>query len=310
MLDDERAAVGICYKQAGQAAAIELGYELAGPHLAARAEAWRQVSSQGPSAISCWRGGLRSALAARHLGDPKVPTITGGYKAIRAYLQGALEEELRDRNVWVLGGLTGSGKTELIRALGAQASLQAMDLEELAGHRGSAFGALSEPQVAQATFENALAAEVILHPHACTLLFEDESRRIGQRTLPEGLWNALREAPMLWLEAPLSERVARVFHEYVRTPAEQLGVMATQLDLLSAVQRIQRRLGDQRVAAINGQLEEAKGDWFNPQRHEGWIELLLREYYDRLYLHAFERSTRTVLHRGNAGELRDYLRAP
>jgi tRNA 2-selenouridine synthase len=309
MTDEERHLVGLRYAEAGQEAAIALGYELAGPHLPARAAAWRAVADAGPTAVACWRGGLRSALAVRHLGRPGVETVAGGYKALRRHLMGGLRRAVDAKRVVVLGGLTGSGKTEVLQALGGVPDLLALDLEALARHRGSAFGAEDEPQPAQATFENAVAAAVVLNP-AQRILTEDESRFVGRRTVPDALWAAMRAAPVVWLQSPIEERVRRVFEGYVRAPAERHGVAAARARLEGDVRRVRKRLGGQRCDAVVGALEAATDAWFDPEAHAGWIATLLEDYYDRLYLRAFEASGRSRAFVGDASDVIGYLARP
>ncbi|MFO8149264.1 MAG: tRNA 2-selenouridine(34) synthase MnmH [Trueperaceae bacterium] len=309
MTDDERHLVGLRYAEAGQEAAIALGYELAGPHLAARAAAWRAVADAGPTAVACWRGGLRSALAVRHLDRPGVETVAGGYKALRRHLMAGLRRAVDAKRVVVLGGLTGSGKTEVLRALGGVPDLLALDLEALARHRGSAFGAEDDPQPAQATFENAVAAAIVLDP-APRILTEDESRFVGRRTVPDALWAAMRGAPVVWLEAPLQERVRRVYDGYVHAPAERHGVAAARARLENDVRRVRKRLGGQRCDAVLGALEAAANAWFDPDAHAGWIATLLEDYYDKLYLRAFQASGRARAFAGNAGEVVGFLARP
>jgi tRNA 2-selenouridine synthase len=307
MTDEERHLVGLRYKEAGQDAAIELGYTLAGPHLPARAAAWRAVADAGPAAVTCWRGGLRSALAVRHLGRPDVEAVEGGYKALRAHLVAGLTQAAGERRLLVLGGLTGTGKTDVLHALAGDAGLLALDLEAHARHRGSSFGAEDDPQPAQATFENAVAADVVLSP-AGLIVVEDESHYVGRRTVPEPLWRAMRTAPVVWLEAPLEERVRRVFEGYVRAPTERHGPAAVQARLASDLLRLRRRLGAQRSDAVRAALHAAATDWHDPAAHAGWIATLLGDYYDRLYGRAFEGSGRPVVFRGEAAAVRAYLR--
>jgi tRNA 2-selenouridine synthase len=311
MTDEERHLVGLRYKEAGQEAAIALGYELAGPHLPERAAAWRAVAEAGPTAIACWRGGLRSALAVRHLGRLEVEPVAGGYKALRAHLTTELARACVERRVVVLGGLTGAGKTDLLHALAREADsagLLALDLEGHARHRGSAFGAEDAPQPAQATFENAVAAEVVLSP-AERIVVEDESHYVGRRTLPEPLWRAMRAAPVVWLEAPEAERVRRVFDGYVRGPTERHGAAAARTRLLADATRLRRRLGAQRSDHLVAGIAAAEGAWDEPEAHAGWIVPLLAEYYDRLYLRAFEASGRPIAFRGEAAAVAAHLRA-
>ena len=306
MTDDERHRVGLRYREAGQSAAIALGYALAGPHLPARVAAWRAVADGGPTAVTCWRGGLRSALAVRHLGRPGVETVTGGYKALRRHLLAGLATTASGRGLRVLGGLTGSGKTEVLAGLRGVPGLLALDLEAHARHRGSAFGAEDEPQPPQATFENAVAAELLLSP-ADRVVVEDESRFVGRRSVPEALWVAMRAAPVVWLDAPLEERVRRVFEGYVRAPAELHGVAVARARLEADARRVRRRLGGQRCDAVLQALGAATDAWDDAGAHAGWIATLLVDYYDRLYLRAFEASGRSLAFRGEAAAVAGFL---
>ena len=259
--------------------------------------------------IACWRGGLRSALAVRHLDRPGVEAVAGGYRALRRHLMGGLRRALDTKRVVVLGGLTGSGKTDVLRALEGVPDLLALDLEASARHRGSAFGAEDDPQPAQATFENVVSAAVLLSP-AGRILVEDESRFVGRRTVPDALWCAMRAAPVVWLEAPREERVRRVFEGYVRAPAERHGVVAARARLTDDVRRIRKRLGGQRCDTVLGALAVAESAWFDQDAHAGWIAALLEDYYDKLYLRAFAASGRTRAFAGDADDVIGHLLRP
>jgi len=307
LTDSERHQVGIRYKEQGQEAAIELGYELTGPFLPSRIERWREISSQGPTAAMCWRGGLRSQLALEFMDLPEVPRVAGGYKAVRQHLMDRLPRELLEREILVLTGLTGSGKTRLLGALEGNAQLESLDLEGLANHRGSAFGNMGQ-QPAQASFENALAAEILLSP-AQTLLLEDESRNIGQLELPSPLWETLRGAKGILLEAGVQERSQQIFEDYVRVETERLGQETLRQNLEANFNKLKRRLGTASVERGIAMLEDAykSGAWLELGAHQPWIELLLLEYYDPLYRKGLEKSGREILFRGDFDAVLEYL---
>lgn len=159
MNNDERAAVGICYKQQGSDAALALGHKLvAGEIRQQRMDAWRAACLQNPHGILCCaRGDQRSHIVQRWLHDAGIdyPLVEGGYKALR---QTAIQAtiELAQKPIVLIGGCTGSGKTLLV-----QQQPNGVDLEGLARHRGSAFGRTLQPQLSQASFENMLAAEML-----------------------------------------------------------------------------------------------------------------------------------------------------
>jgi tRNA 2-selenouridine synthase len=139
MNDDEREAVGTCYKEHGSDAALELGHQLVfGDVKAQRLHHWKNLTNTHPDGIFyCFRGGLRSRITQQWLNDIGIdrPYVEGGYKAMRTYLLEQLQQRASEGNFLVLSGRTGSGKTEVINDWP-----HSIDLEGLAKHRGSAFG--------------------------------------------------------------------------------------------------------------------------------------------------------------------------
>ncbi len=298
--DDERRQVGLRYKESGQAEAVELGYALTGAAMPERVAAWRVVAAAGPTAVMCWRGGLRSQLAGEFIGDDGVVRVKGGYKAVRNYLLEELEPTLARYDTFVVGGLTGSGKTALLGRLEGARNLRVLDLEGEARHRGSAFGRLAEPQPAQATFENSVAAQLLLGSEK-TLVLEDESRAIGRIDLPDPLFHAVQENPLVLVETPLPERVWRIHHDYVLSLSASLGVPETRAYLSGSLARLRKRLsGGVTDAALRVLADaEASGNWHDPGAHESWITPLLERYYDPLYRKGIANSARPVAFRGD-----------
>ncbi|MCP4843006.1 MAG: tRNA 2-selenouridine(34) synthase MnmH, partial [Halieaceae bacterium] len=179
MSDDERAQVGICYKQEGQQAAIALGHRLvSGDTRARRLAQWREFACQHPSGyLYCWRGGLRSQTVQSWLKQEGIeyPRVKGGYKAMRRFLLEELERSIEQADFVLISGKTGTGKTRVIERLP-----RAVDLEGLANHRGSSFGQLPTPQPAQIDFENGLSIALmqLLARQQRTIFVEDEGRLI------------------------------------------------------------------------------------------------------------------------------------
>ncbi|MBP6534025.1 MAG: tRNA 2-selenouridine(34) synthase MnmH, partial [Arenimonas sp.] len=187
MSDDQRAQVGLCYKRRGQAAAIALGHELVqGAAKAARVQEWADFARRHPEGyLYCFRGGLRSQISQQWLAEAgcDYPRIIGGYKAMRQFLLQALETSLAQGPVIVLSGQTGCAKTQLLQQL-----INAVDLEGLANHRGSAFGKRVPGQPSQIDFENALSIAFLKRRHAAIarpVVVEDESHLIGRIVLPD-----------------------------------------------------------------------------------------------------------------------------
>ena len=197
-----------------------------------------------------------------------------------------------------MGGRTGSGKTSVVR--GATVHI---DLERLANHRGSAFGALPTPQPPPVAFENAIAAELVRLPLDGLIVLEDESRTIGRLAIPEPLFGAMQRAPIALIEADDETRAGNIYREYV-LEAEQ-----PHSHLAASLERIQRRLGGVRYTEIKALMDEAfdAGATAWPL-HRRWIVRLLNDYYDPMYDYQLAAKAERVTMRGNASEVAAALR--
>jgi len=306
--DEERHRVGIRYKEAGQQAAITLGEELTRSQLPERVRAWREVCSHEPTAVSCWRGGLRSELAQHLIERPEVPRVRGGYKALRRHLTTQMTLALSQRRTLVIAGLTGSGKTELLTELRSIPNLLVLDLEAAAEHRGSSFGATGE-QPSQQLFEHRLALPLTLH-HAPLLIVEDESHHVGRRKVPEALFQGITGGEILLLESSDEERLCRIHREYVLEPTCAGSAEATLARLTAGVRRLTPRLGGKMVDGIIAILRDNygnRGSWLDPRAFAPAILPLLHSYYDPLYHRALQRLARPVLAQGDREELKAWL---
>jgi tRNA 2-selenouridine synthase len=267
--DAERAEVGTLYKQQGRPAAVLRGLALVGPRLEAMGTELLARSAEAPGAplrLTCWRGGLRSASVAWLAEQLELPVVVleGGYKAWRRWV---LELFERPWPLRLLGGRTGTGKTELLLAL-RDLGAAVVDLEGLANHRGSSFGALGlPPQPSTEHFENLLAAELTALEGAATVWLEAESSQVGRCRIPAGLWQQMKQAPVLEVRRPLEQRVDHLVRIY---GVQEPGALA------EATRRIARRLGPQRTALALDAI--ANCDWAGACRQ-------MLDYYDRCYDH-------------------------
>ncbi len=302
----ERHEVGLTYAKLGPEAAVRAGHTLVDPDRERRVDAWCAAAGDGLALVCCWRGGLRSKIAAEWIearSPGRAHRVSGGYKALRTLLVPKLADPGR---LWVLSGFTGSGKTSFLRSLPTE---RFIDLEGLAVHRGSAFGAYADrPQPPQATFENSLGLQLTREPWAH--LVEDESSRVGRIHVPHGFKLAMRRAPVLVLETSLEERARNIHAEYVAAPLAGGEPVASLRERLQASTRaVAEKLGNERCAqvlrAIAAALERSDPTAF--ERHEEWITTLLVDYYDKLYLHAFEEQSRPVAFRGTEKECREWI---
>ena len=307
--NQHRHQVGKTYKELGQTEAIELGLDLTRDLKAQLVRRWQTSLQQSHDigAVLCWRGGLRSKMACQWLEESGIAPlrVSGGYKAMRRHALEVLNER---PNFWVLAGYTGSQKTlELAQCR------RALDLEALAQHRGSAFGAhLDQEQPVQATFENglALALSRLAQPEAGALLVEDESRNIGRCFLPAAVHQSVAQSPVIWLDVPLAERVAHIVEAFVLGPTRQGVSQATvQSSFRLAMLQLKPRLGGLLFSRIVAAMDAAFGDGvkMSESSHEGWVKSLLSNYYDKAYAHSFSRYDRKILFRGDRRSLNDFL---
>lgn len=272
--DAERAIIGTLYKKVGQQQAIDQGLKFVGPKLADFVIQARTYLNEETAKVYCWRGGMRSASMAWLLrtGGIKTVTLAGGYKNFR---QWALATLTKPKQINLLKGLTGSGKTAILTALKAQGQ-QILDLENLANHRGSSFGMLEMPlQPSSEQFENEIALQWSqLHPHR-PVWIEDESRMIGTCKIPDGIFNQMQTASALFLERPLHERLEILLHDYGKVE---------RLKLIEATQRLVKKLGAVRTKEIISQINHGSLSMA--------AEMLLK-YYDNSYAHANARNHST-----------------
>ena len=302
--DAERRVVGLTYKRDGREAALARGRELvSGETRAQRIRAWAEFAGGHAGCwLYCWRGGLRSRIAQSWLEEAGVPLprVAGGYKNLRRVCLNTLEGAAGDAKPWlVLAGRTGSGKTRVIAKLA-----NAIDLEGLALHRGSAFGARPGGQPTPIAFENALAVAYLKH-RAHTLVLEDESRTIGRLALPAAWFERMGAAPLVLLEASTEERARNIRTEYVDEPLAR-GLPAAQLKdrLAGSLDRIRKRLGGDRHRMIGAALDEG----FRNGDHEAWIRLLLDWYYDPMYDYQLTSKQGRIVFRGGTEAVLQYLR--
>jgi tRNA 2-selenouridine synthase len=261
--DEERAEIGTMYKQVDKEQALQLGEKIARPKVDG---ILAQIKSFLPAkiVIYCWRGGKRSTEVCRLVNESGTPArrIQGGYKDYRRRIRNFIEQP---RKLLMVGGKTGSGKTDLLLGLKKQ-NLQIIDLEGLAHHKGSVFGHINEEaQPSTEQFENNFVEELRLTNPEELLLLENESYIIGSVHLPPPLLVQMRAAPLLIIEIPLQARIDRLVREYTSTDRQQL---------IEACQRIAKKLTHPKLQAVTTFIEQ---DDFSSA-----CEILLG-YYDHYY---------------------------
>ena len=308
--DPEREAIGIRYKDLGQDEAIKLGHELVqGKTKSQRVEHWQHFFEQYPHGVLyCFRGGLRSQTVQQWLRDEGIdyPLVKGGYKAMRRYLLDELERSLARAQLVLVSGKTGTGKTRVINQLE-----RSVDLEGLAGHRGSTFGQLPEPQPSQIDFENAISIALLklLAGDQVGVFLEDEGRLIGRLHLPDSLHRQMKLSPMVIVEQTLAERVQVIIEDYVvdlgqryATLHGEQGPARHSEKLQDDLGRIQKRLGGERYRQVSDLMAEAFArQWQTGDMalHREWVATLLEQYYDPMYEYQLSQRDGDVLLRGS-----------
>jgi tRNA 2-selenouridine synthase len=288
--DEERKIVGTAYKQESREQAIKIGLDFFGPKMRKMVEEVEslikpqgqvineksngsniQVNTSRTILVYCWRGGMRSAGVAwlLDLYGFKVYTLIGGYKKFRHYVLDTFKLPYQFK---IIGGYTGSGKTYLLKELQRRGE-PVVDLEEIATHKGSAFGNIGlPPQPGQEMFENLLASKLRevggfptsdLRP---PIWLEDESQRIGLVNLPNELWKNMRQSRLYFLDIPFEERLKHIVQEYGELNREQV---------IEAIGRISEKLGHLNAKTAILMLFEGK--------ITESFEILLK-YYDKYYL--------------------------
>ena len=268
--NEERVAVGTDYKQKGQKEAIKTGFRLVGPRLLDIVNEADQVAQGKELLVHCWRGGMRSNNFSQFAGmaGVKTHTLKGGYKEYRGI---ALQSLKKPFQIILLTGCTGSGKSEVLRAL-KKLGEQVLDLEDLANHKGSAFGGLLMPtQPTTEQFQNELFEEILSLDLSKRIWVEDESIAIGKIFLPTDFWKTMHESPLVQMDVSKEVRVQRLVNEY--GPADRG-------EFLEIMGKIVKRLGGQHYNAAKEYL--LQGDMAST------IDILLT-YYDKAYLQSIEK---------------------
>jgi tRNA 2-selenouridine synthase len=264
--DDERALVGTLYKKSSPQKAFDEGLRITGPKMISYVEQARRIARDNTLLLYCWRGGMRSGSMGWlfETAGMTVYLLEGGYKAFRRHVR---ETFARPARLIVLGGMTGSGKTDILHELKKKGE-QVLDLEGRAHHKGSAFGALGQPdQPTTEQFENDLFADWNTLDLQQTIWVEDESRSVGRVFIPEELFRQMRTAPLIAVTLDLRYRIDRLVRDYALFDPEEL---------IAAITRIRKRLG-----GVNTQkcIEAIRQKDFRE------ATTILLSYYDKSYNH-------------------------
>ncbi len=306
--NDQFEKVGIEYKKNGSDAAIALGHSLVKGSLKENLiHHWTEHLKKNPECLLyCFRGGMRSEIAVKWLNEcgVRVDRLKGGYKNFRNWvISQHLDVENYIKDWIIIGGLTGSGKTDFLRSF-----KESIDLERIANHRGSAFGIRDGGQPTQSNFENILTLDYLNHKYD-KLILEDESRTIGRAGLPEFWYQKMQSSKLVILEVEDDKRAENIYYEYVYDEINN-GVGKDNLleKYLGSLNNIKRRLGNVAYDKIKNIMKSAFHQ-NEKEIHKEWILTLLTSYYDKMYSYKIEMRKDFIVHKGETESCRDYINA-
>jgi tRNA 2-selenouridine synthase len=274
--NEERAIIGTTYKKIGRHPAILQGFELIGGRWAEYLRQAEILSPEKKILVHCWRGGMRSGAMAWALSmyGFEVGLLVGGYKAYRKICRASFEKEYP---LIVLGGKTGSAKTETLQQMSMQGE-QVIDLEYLAQHQGSSFGSMGKMiQPSQEHFENLLFSDLDKMDCSKRIWVENESILIGKMVIPVNIYRQMKACTVIQMNIPIEERITFLNNVYGKLDKEFLK---------ESTIKIAKRLGPLSTKETLAAIEEG--------RMKDFIRNVLF-YYDKTYNHGTSNRVKSTI---------------
>ncbi len=267
--NDERREIGTLYRMAGRDKAVLRGTEIGGRRIGDIINRLSETKGR-EIVIYCARGGMRSGSVASLLDSLGISTfrITDGYKSYRRYVNHNLSVIRIVPQIFILQGLTGAGKTDIIKILE-----NSIDLEEFAGHRSSVFGGIGLTQRTQKNFETRLFNSINKLEKAPYLVIEGESRKVGNLHIPDNIFSQMQAGLFIYIETPIERRISIIREEYARFEEHE--------KIIQNVNSIRSKLGNKKTDLLI--------ELYSAREIDEFIEILLLEYYDLLYKHSLEK---------------------
>ena len=267
--DEERKEVGILYKSLGKDEAIKRGAEIGSKRIVDIIKSLTDIKDK-TIIIYCARGGMRSASVASIINSLgiKAYRIKNGYKSFRKTVLEYLSTNIIKPKIFILQGLTGSGKTEILRFIN-----NSIDLEAMAGHRSSVFGGIGLRQNSQKFFETSLWHRLEELKNEKFIIFEGESKKIGNLHIPSNIFIQMRQGKMINIATPMEKRIEVIKNEYAEFSINET--------ILATVNSLRRKLGSKKTDTLI--------EFYNNGNIDEFIKLLLLDYYDILYKHTLDK---------------------
>lgn len=267
--NEERREIGTLYKMVSREDAVKRGTEIGGKRIGAIIDSIMKYRER-EIVIYCARGGMRSGSVASLVNSLGIKTwrIREGYRSYRSFVTGFLDSAAIKPALFVLQGLTGAGKTEILGFIE-----NSIDLEAMAGHRSSLFGGIGLEQNSQKAFETQLVTRLHELEKSGYAVIEGESKKIGNLHIPENIFMQMRRAPVIYIDTPVERRVAIITKEYARFNDHER--------IMEIVRSLTKKLGQKKTDELQGLYTAGKIDEF--------VRMLLVDYYDNLYRHTLDR---------------------
>ena len=267
--DEERREVGTIYKVIGRGDAVVRGTEIGGKRIGDIISTVAGFQGQD-IVISCARGGMRSGAVASLLNSLGIKTykLKDGYKSYRRYVMNLLNNNAITPPLFIIQGLTGAGKTEIIKLIS-----NSIDIEGLAGHRSSVFGGIGLKQSSQKSFETGLCRRLVKLSKAPYIVIEGESRKVGNLHIPDNIFMQMRRSPAIYVDTPMKRRVEIIKKEYDRFHEHER--------VIKTVKSLKSKMSCAKIDKLVELYESEKVDEF--------IEMLLTDYYDALYSYTLKK---------------------
>jgi len=263
--NNERSEIGTIYKMIGRNQAIVRGAEIVGQKISNFIE---EISKYKEESIIlyCSRGGMRSGTIAALLDSLGISVykIEEGYKGYRRYVREFLEDLSNIPKIVIIQGLTGTGKTEIIQYIP-----NSIDLEKMAGHRSSIFGAIGLKQNSQKRFETLLVDKLNQLKNEKIIFVEGESQKVGTRHIPQKFFDIMKQSPALLVEAPMKRRTEILVSEYTKLPVDE--------EIIEKTKTLKSKLGNKTIEELVSLIKQ--------KNYELFTEIILEKYYDPRYSH-------------------------